>query len=232
MRKSAMSKPPISKKPRKRMKSETLVSKEGSVEKLFDSAVAASLDRRHDAAIEALVKILRRDPAHARARHLLGAEFAQIGKIGEAAVEMSAALELDPEMTLARFQLGLLLLTSGKLALATEVWVPLDSLGEAHVLNLFKRGMLQMAAGDFVTARTSLINAMAANNALPLLDGDLSVALRALDQAESHTLVSPPETMQTGKTLDGAATVPDETSEHTDSNHILVSTYVESSTRH
>ena len=220
-----MSKPQADKKTRKPKSGKATV-RESSVAALFDGALAASREGRHDAAIETLTAILQRDPKHARARHLLGAEYAQTGKINEAIIEMAVALELEPTMALARFQLGLLLLTSSKRDQAAAVWAPLDTLGAEHVLNLFKIGMLQMADGDFAACRASLTTAVAENTVLPILNDELATALRALDQAESAQA-----TQEAGEpqTIENEA---DQEAPSGADSHILVSTYAGTTTTH
>lgn len=190
---------------------------------LFDQALSASLAQRHDEAVAQLERILQLAPGHARARHLLGAEYAQAGKISEALIELSVALELNPAMVMARFQLGLLLLTSGKPQQAAAVWAPLESLGKEHVLNLFKDGMLQMAHDDFTAARATLLQAMAENIDLPILNEEIATALRAMEQ---------PEARQEAAATSNEEPAQQEQAASQDDSHILVSTYGGNSTTH
>ncbi len=58
---------------------------------------------------------------------------------------MARSLELDPDLTTARFQLGLLHLTAVKIEAADEVWKGLDALGgdnPLHVLHGKKIGLI------------------------------------------------------------------------------------------
>jgi lipoprotein NlpI len=54
------------------------------------------------------------DPRNAELRYLLGAELAQQKEYDAAVTEMSTALELDPKLHFARFQLGIIRSRSGR----------------------------------------------------------------------------------------------------------------------
>jgi Flp pilus assembly protein TadD len=182
-----------------------------TVEKLFGRALDASLQRHPEIAVPALEEVLQRDPYHAQARHLLGAEYAQAGKIDGALLEMATALEINPDMPLARFQLGLLLMTCARVEDAAKVWVPLDSLGNEHILNRFRAGMMQMVQGHFEAAHQVLAAAMAENSELPALNHQLAVVIGAI-----AAIGTPDEKKE------------EEQAEDPNAQHILVSSYVQS----
>ena len=71
------------------------------------------------------------DPRNAELRYLLGAELAQQKNYDAAVVEMSTALQLDPLLHFARFQLGLLYLTMAQPSQSLEIWAPLESIDDA-----------------------------------------------------------------------------------------------------
>ena len=62
---------------------------------------------------------------------------------------MTQALELDPQLEGARFQLGLLHFTGGDVFAAQSVWQAFDTLDARHPLRLFKTGMLALAKDEF-----------------------------------------------------------------------------------
>jgi len=90
-----------------------------------------------------------KDPRNAELRYLLGAELAQQKEYDAAVVEMNAALELDPLLHFARFQLGLLYLTMAQPHQSLETWAPLESLSENAALKYFKRGLEALIRDDF-----------------------------------------------------------------------------------
>ena len=88
----------------------------------------------------------------AKLLYFLGAEYAEIGLHDRAVEHMREALEVDSTLTVCRFQLGLLLLLSGKHQEAETVW----SLLEAAPYALFKEGLLALANNDIAMAKRSL----------------------------------------------------------------------------
>jgi tetratricopeptide (TPR) repeat protein len=89
------------------------------------------------------------DPRNAELRYLLGAELAQQKEYDAAVTEMSTALELDPNLHFARFQLGLLYLTMARPDNSLAIWAPLEELEESAALKYFKRGLEALIRDDF-----------------------------------------------------------------------------------
>ncbi len=89
------------------------------------------------------------DPRNAELRYLLGAELAQQKEYDAAVTEMSTALELDPNLHFARFQLGLLYLTMAQPNHSLAIWAPLEELEESAALKYFKRGLEALIRDDF-----------------------------------------------------------------------------------
>src|SRR4051812_1046232 len=100
-------------------------------EELLHLAIEASRKQRHGDAIQYLKDAAAKAPRNAQVRFLLGAEHAQIGLLDRAQEEMSAALDIDPGLVPARFQLGLLHLVQARVAEASAAWKPLDALPES-----------------------------------------------------------------------------------------------------
>ena len=130
-----------------------------NVQDLTRLALAASAQNDAETAIAYLKQATELDAGAAIPRYLLGAEYAQIGIIDRAIAEMTLAVECDPDLATARFQLGLLQLTSAQVAEAAATWAPLEALGEVHPLRLFAAGLLQMvhhaSRGQFLIEEAS-----------------------------------------------------------------------------
>jgi tetratricopeptide (TPR) repeat protein len=103
----------------------------------------------------------------------LGAEYAQIGMYERSAEHLKKAIAIDPAMHIARFQLGLLYLTSGQIAEASTTWAPLNTLGVAHYLFLFKSGLEHLASDQFDACRDCLNRGIASNADNPALSDDM-----------------------------------------------------------
>jgi len=77
-------------------------------------AIHASQNGDHHAALNYLNMALEQEPNHAGARYFRAAEHAELGLLERAHTGMTEALELEPGMDIARFQLGLLSLQLSK----------------------------------------------------------------------------------------------------------------------
>jgi tetratricopeptide (TPR) repeat protein len=132
---------------------------------------------------------------YAKLTYFLGAEYAQIGMYDRAVEAMQQAVDADPLLHTARFQLGLLHLTSGRAVDAREAWAQLTLLDAGHpehYLNLFRQGLEALADDDFAGCRKWLNLGMQANQANPALNVDMQKMLEALPPQEvSDTEPSP-----------------------------------------
>jgi tetratricopeptide (TPR) repeat protein len=179
-------------------------------EELLHLAVAASDRNESDRAIELLKRAIEVDPNEARAHYMLGAEHAQIGLFDRAMADMSKALELDSQLDAARFQLGLLQLSSRQPEAAEQTWRSLDELGEEHFFVLFKSGLLALARDDFATCLDLLRRGQAANAVNEPLNRDMQKIVAQVEQ-----------------TLGGAGTPPGTAPEPAaeESGHVLLNAY-------
>lgn len=142
-------------------------------DELLHLAIAASNRNEADRAIALLKQAVEVEPDHAKAHYLLGAEHAQIGMHERAMDEMQRALSIDPELDAARFQLGLLQLTSRKADAAKATWQGLERLGPDHYFVLFKTGLEHLAKDEFDDCVRCLRDGIARNAANAPLNGDM-----------------------------------------------------------
>jgi tetratricopeptide (TPR) repeat protein len=118
-----------------------------------------------------LERAVAADPSNPELRHLLGAEYAQVGEYARAEREFREVLALNPAAHVARFQLGLLDLTLGEPGRAMEVWAPLELLPAGAALKSFKRGLEALIRNEFETCARLLGEGIEANTQnLPLND--------------------------------------------------------------
>src|SRR5262245_52357681 len=110
----------------------------------------------------ALEQALRNDSGNARLHYLFGAELAQHREYDRAVSEMAQAIELDPALHTARFQLGLLHLTMAHPELSLAVWEPLEAQPDL-ALRCFKRGLEALIRDDFTTSVAELEAGVRAN---------------------------------------------------------------------
>lgn len=121
---------------------------------------------------------------YARLLYLLGAEYAQIGLMDRAQEQMARAVEMDPGLHTARFQLGLLLLTQARPEAALEVLAPLKDLGPQQAFFHLEAGLAHLVRDEFTACRESLLQGMELNaaSAAPnlALNADMQKILDAL----------------------------------------------------
>jgi tetratricopeptide (TPR) repeat protein len=130
-----------------------------------------------------LERAVRDEPENVALRHLLAAEYAQSGDYESAKAEFFHALTLNPGAHVARFQLGLLLLTSGDTTAALRVWEPLESLPGEAPLKLFKRGIEALLRDERALGKRLLLEGIAANtDNLPLNDDMRGILARMKDE--------------------------------------------------
>jgi len=159
-------------------------------DELLHLAWAAGDKGETDRAIALLKQAAEEAPNDARCHYLLGAEYAQIGMYERAIAQMQAAIELDPELHAARFQLGLLQLTSRDADAAQATWAPLEMLGPRHAFTLFKTGLAHLAKDEFAACVQCLQQGIAANDFNAPLNTDMQ---RILAQVEPLAQQQPAE---------------------------------------
>jgi tetratricopeptide (TPR) repeat protein len=130
-----------------------------------------------------LEQAVHADPDNADLRHLLGAHYAQLGKYDLAELELYRAVSLNPQAHVARFQLGLLHLTTGDVHRAVSTLAPLEALDDKAPMKLFKQGIEALIRDDFATCTRLLNQGMAANAVNPALNEDMRLILAKLPRA-------------------------------------------------
>lgn len=130
---------------------------------------------------------VERNPKNAADRYLFGAELAQAGQYERAVTEIKAAVQLQPTLFTAHFQLGLLLLTMGRPAEAIAAWQPLEQLDEQAPLRLFKRGLEALIRDDFELCMQLLTAGITANTSNSALNRDMSMVIARARDALSRT---------------------------------------------
>jgi len=151
-------------------------------DELLQLCLRAAAENRHEDAIAYLKRALAVKPRDGRLHYMLAAEHAQIGLYDRAAEEMAKAVELDPSLVTAHFQLGLLHLTSGRVPQAESAWRPLDKLGLDHFLHLFKTGMLHLVRDEFKECESCLERGIKANNFNEALNVDMRRVLHEVQE--------------------------------------------------
>jgi Flp pilus assembly protein TadD len=186
-------------------------------EELMHLAMHAIGHDTPDKAISLLKRLLDMEPQNGKAHYLLGAVHAEIGMYDVAAQEMARALELESDLHTARFQLGLLNLTSGKVEEARNVWEGLDILGDRDPLYLFKTGMLHLVKDEFEPC----VTALKAGIELNAFNEDLNNDMRRIVSAARKAMAGQPAVV-----VEDADNQADQAAQDTiDGRRILLSAY-------
>jgi tetratricopeptide (TPR) repeat protein len=121
---------------------------------------------------------------YAKYLYMLGAEYAQIGMMERAQDHMGQAIDMDPELHTARFQLGLLQITQGNTQAAAEVLLPLEALPTTAALHHFGKGLLCLIREELTPCREALLHGIELNSASSTpnlaLNRDMQMLLQSL----------------------------------------------------
>lgn len=150
-----------------------------SARAIVQQALQASAVDDTTRAVALFEEAIRLEPSDALPHYLLGVELASAGQVDNAEAAIARALLLDPSLQMARFQLGLLQYTSGRLAIAMMTWQPLAS-GEDSYLQRFVTGFALMAQGDVAGAIASVEAGIAMNDENAPLNGDMHGVIQRL----------------------------------------------------
>ena len=117
------------------------------------------------------------DPHNAELRYLFGAEMAQERDYDGAVLEWTAAVALNPQLHIARLQLGLLHLTMARPDRAQVVLAPLEGLDDSAALKHFKRGLEALMRDDFAQCIVHLRTGIELNKENEPLNRDMSMLM-------------------------------------------------------
>ncbi len=149
-------------------------------EQTLQQAIAAIQANDSAAARPLLLAALELGPGSPLPAYLLACDYAQSREYDLAEGAFIAALQVQPDLAIARFQLGLLQLTSGRPAAALSTWAPLRELSEGDPLRLFQTGLEQMALDRFDEAKLNLRRGLEANRDNPALNRDMQMMIDAI----------------------------------------------------
>lgn len=185
---------------------------------LLQLALNASAADDSGTAIAYLKEAVSRPDSTSVAHYILGAEYAQNKMYDRAVGEMEAALALDPALSIARLQLGLLWLTGGAAEQALTVFGPLSELAEDDPLHLFGQGLCHLARDEFADARALLVAGIAANTVNPPLNADMQRMIDEIDALAAGASGS-------GAGAPQAQAAPDAEAPAEDAHRMLLSAY-------
>ena len=151
------------------------------------SALLAAAAKDEARATGELTALLLDFPSDPRLHFLKGSFLAGKQDYAAARMAMRRAVDLAPDYGIARFQLGLLLLTSGEPYAAQEAWGPLHGLAAEHYLRLFVEGLCHLIRDEFGRAIQSLEEGIARNAENPAMNRDMQLVIDEINRKRSDS---------------------------------------------
>jgi tetratricopeptide (TPR) repeat protein len=146
------------------------------------SELRAALESGAKDDIERTDRLIAEYPEDGRLHFLRGSILVGIGRPIEALPALRKAVELAPDLVIARFQLGFFLLTSGDAAEALSVWGPLVLLAQDHYLRLFVGGLTHLIRDEFAETIRLLKEGIEANTENPPLNRDMALIISDVER--------------------------------------------------
>lgn len=122
-----------------------------AIELVQKGILASQVDKQAEA-FEFFQQSITSDPTWGVPHFLIGSEYAANKVFEKAEIAFANAVLLSPELSIARYQLGLLQFTTGRAALALVSWQNLLHLPEGDPLPHFVRAYAELAQDNFEQA--------------------------------------------------------------------------------
>lgn len=171
-------------------------------DRLVAEGLAASHEGRTQAAVALFTQAAEVDPSSGIPHLLIASEHASTGDFATAELAFARAALLAPELTLARYQLGLLQFSTQRAPLALLTWQPLFGLPREDALHHFVRGFAALAQDALDEALAHFRRGLACPSAPAPLCSDIVQVVEAVqalardksgpvnEPAGSHVLLS------------------------------------------
>ncbi len=188
-------------------------------------ALEASQKNDTQTALDLFMSAAKMEPSSPIPHFLMAAEYMEIGELAKAEACYAQTLLLNPELAIARFQFGLMLLTSERTAMALLTWEPLLKLSNDNSLRLFAEGFANLITSEHAKAKECFEQGIINNTENIPLNLDIQRVLGNINALQEATEPS------TTNEASSENTVAEEIVEETGS-HVLLSNYQQLGTLH
>lgn len=171
-------------------------SSSSQAESLLQQGIEASLNNDQPLAIKYFQLCAQAAPQAAQPHFLLASEFAASGQIDKAEQSFTNAVLLAPDVSLYRYQLGLLQFSSNRVSAALLTWSPLLELEHDSPYPNFVLGFIELSQDHFAHAREHFERGIAQNDLIPALSDDIEKILQGIDAAQSLEVRQEPESTE------------------------------------
>ncbi len=168
----------------------------------LQEAISASAQGDSTTALALFSQAASEQPNSGVPHLLMGAEHAKLGEIDRAEAGFANALLLEPGLLIARYQLGLLQLTSARAAIALVTWQPLLQLDDSNPLPHFVRGFEALAHDQFDEANRYFEAGLTRNVDNPPLSDDIRKVLERIDAIQTPLHQTPTDVEQEASEVD------------------------------
>lgn len=173
------------------------------------------------AALARLAALLEDHPGDPRLHFMKGSLLAAQERYAEGRTAMQQAVALAPGYDIARFQLGLLELSSGDAEAADATLQPLADASGEDALSLFALGLRHLARDNLDQAEALLKRGIEVNKEHPLVSRDMELMIAGIADARARAAADQHRPAGEG----------DETAD-VSAAHLLLQRYADKSTKH
>ncbi|MGI0118573.1 hypothetical protein [Zooshikella sp. RANM57] len=152
-----------------------------NLDELFHCALSASEQGDHAQSITLLKECIQQED-RAIYYYMLAAEHAEIGLYQYAIEEMTLAINKDPSLWIAKFQLSLLYLTVSNIEEAVKVWYELKDSNANSYLRIFAEGLVYIQEGNTYLGIKKLKEGIEANKENNPLNNDINNIIQSLEE--------------------------------------------------
>ena len=141
-------------------------------EEYFHLALHASSMGDHHACMQYLEEVLQREPLNARAMYLRAVQHAELGLTQRAVAGIKTALSIEPDLDIARFQLGLLLLFDINQPAEAKEYLQALCRSQNRALRAYAEAMIAIVDNELTLARQKLaigLSESSPDSQLPML---------------------------------------------------------------
>ena len=155
----------------------------------FNLALNASATGNHHACITYLEEVLRQQPANARAIYLMAAQHVELGLRQQGIAGIRTALSIEPDLEIARFELGLLLFDNNEPGEARDCLGRLRGSSNG-ALRAYAEALIAIADNDPTLARQQLALGQSESSPGPQLSELMNQLLERLSMPSSRAEVN------------------------------------------
>lgn len=160
------------------------------IDEYLHLAIHANSVGNHHACMSYLKEALQQQPGHATAIYLLAIQHAEIGLFERAISGLRASLAIEPDLEIARFQLGLMLMDLKRPTEARPQFAALNG-SRDPALCAYCEGMIALVDDNLMLAREKLALGLSYPAANPALSALMLRLLDSLAKAYPAALIKP-----------------------------------------